>query len=842
MPIKRRRTAVALPVASSLPHPPRTKSDFTPSLQQSAIFDWVTEGSGNAFVEAVAGSGKTKTLTEACMLMYGDIAFAAFNKKIADEIAAKMSGVPNVDVATFHSFGFAAWRKYVASQKGRHRVVVDARKKNDQMMDAVEVPWELRKAVRLLVSIAKQSGVEVTWDSLKEIGYNGDPEEPMEVPAPEWDNLIDHFDILLEVDGVNGNEAAITQRLIEFAIRGVAWAATIGQTIIDFDDMIWLPLVFNAPIRQFDWVLVDESQDTNDIRRQFASRMLKKGGRFLAVGDRWQCQPEGTMVSVLRSGGNRWHEKMVEQVPIEDVRPNEVVVGYYPADSATYRRRVERVAKRAYAGLLIEITTNRGLCSSYTPEHRCFATFSALRGKHGVYLMRKDDQYRIGKCKMDYVQSSGLSTRMRSEKADCAWLLDVYDTEEEAFFFEQAISGKYGIPQLMFEALKMTRSTYARRAGLLQKAWQYIGDNSLRGAACLQDFGRDPNYPLMDRYSNKQQSTKRPRQIAACNLITGCEVLVPGNKGHLGRGDWQTVVVNRIHYVGTVHSLQVEGGYYVADGIVTHNSIYGFTGADSDASERIIDDFECVSLPLTTTYRCCKAATRVAQRYVPHIEAHENNIEGHVVEIYEDDFYDLCLSGKSITITPSFCITPPAAGDAILCRNTKPLVALAMKMIRQGIGCHVEGRDIGAKILGLLRKWKSVTTVTELVARLTGYKSLETEKLIAQDALYRIEALHDRVDTAIMLTDGCATLAEIDDKIRRMFEDVDESGARRTITLSTIHKAKGREWKRIFIAGFDRYLPSKYARQEWSRQSERNIAYVGVTRAKEELILVMMDQ
>ena len=38
---------------------------FVPSVQQQAVFDFVTGGNGNAIVEAVAGAGKTTTIIEA---------------------------------------------------------------------------------------------------------------------------------------------------------------------------------------------------------------------------------------------------------------------------------------------------------------------------------------------------------------------------------------------------------------------------------------------------------------------------------------------------------------------------------------------------------------------------------------------------------------------------------------------------------------------------------------------------------------------------------------------------------------------------------------------------------
>ena len=57
------------------------KVNFFPSQYQEAIFNWVSTGSGDALVEAVAGSGKTTTLIESSKLIKNKrILFCAFNK------------------------------------------------------------------------------------------------------------------------------------------------------------------------------------------------------------------------------------------------------------------------------------------------------------------------------------------------------------------------------------------------------------------------------------------------------------------------------------------------------------------------------------------------------------------------------------------------------------------------------------------------------------------------------------------------------------------------------------------------------------------------------------------
>lgn len=249
-------------------------------------------------------------------------------------------------------------------------------------------------------------------------------------------------------------------------------------------------------------------------------------------------------------------------------------------------------------------------------------------------------------------------------------------------------------------------------------------------------------------------------------------------------------------------------------------SIYGFTGADNDAIDLLINEFNADSLPLTVTYRCPKSVVAEARKYVDHIEAHASAPEG-VVRTIED--------GK--LFSEKFCAT-----DAILCRLTAPIVKIAFRLIRNGIACHVEGRDIGVGLTVLLKKWKRVKSVEDLIEKLESFRDHEVAKLKAKHRETAAEALSDKVETLIVLSEGCETLECIEKKIATIFQDSD--GLKKpTLTLSTVHKAKGREWPRVFLYGHDTYMPSKWARQEWQQEQERNIIYVALTRAQKELVL-----
>jgi DNA helicase-2/ATP-dependent DNA helicase PcrA len=237
---------------------------WTPSPQQEAIFEYAQRGQGSAIIVAVAGAGKTTTLVRMCQLLTGGVAFAAYNKKIADEIAFKLNTLGigrQVSARTFHSFGFSAWRKLAPDVK------VEARKMDD-ICDQMQIKDEDAGIVKKLVSIAKNHaiGVEVAFDN-----------------EAYWHHLIEHYDLVGE--GFDPNDDKFKNMLMRYANAALKASMSIDHEYIDFDDMLFAPLIHGAAFWKNDWVLVDEAQDTNPARRMIAERMLKPGGRLIAVGD-----------------------------------------------------------------------------------------------------------------------------------------------------------------------------------------------------------------------------------------------------------------------------------------------------------------------------------------------------------------------------------------------------------------------------------------------------------------------------------------------------------------------------------------------------------------------------
>lgn len=254
-------------------------------------------------------------------------------------------------------------------------------------------------------------------------------------------------------------------------------------------------------------------------------------------------------------------------------------------------------------------------------------------------------------------------------------------------------------------------------------------------------------------------------------------------------------------------------------------AIYGFTGADSNSMDQLREATKAKTLPLTVTYRCPKNIVAEAQRLVPDIVAHETAPEGVVRSI---EYMDMM---EKETLTKD---------DVILCRNTAPLIQTAYSLISRGVACRVEGRSIGDGLLKLARRWK-ITTLSALTAKLEDYLARQSAKFMSKGQEEKIEAVADQVECLRMIISRCQfqnkhSVDELTVEINRMFGDTPEGEQPKVLTLSTVHRSKGREWHRVFLLGRGTFMPSPYARKDWQQTQEANLEYVAVTRAQRELI------
>lgn len=224
------------------------------SSYQTAVFDDVARGEGHTVVRARAGSGKTTTIVESMRHLppFSPALMVAFNKSIATEL--KRRAPADVDVKTVHGHGYAALRKAVRgvslNDEGRFDQVA-APMLNDRFRQS-------RAAMKRLISLAKNTLASTIED---------------------LDDLVDGYDI--DVPDCFSRPAFLQVTLDVLSAMKRGWE----RNGIDFDDMIWLPVVCDLPTEQYGHVFVDETQDLNAAQLELVLRSVMANGRITAIGD-----------------------------------------------------------------------------------------------------------------------------------------------------------------------------------------------------------------------------------------------------------------------------------------------------------------------------------------------------------------------------------------------------------------------------------------------------------------------------------------------------------------------------------------------------------------------------
>lgn len=243
-------------------------------------------------------------------------------------------------------------------------------------------------------------------------------------------------------------------------------------------------------------------------------------------------------------------------------------------------------------------------------------------------------------------------------------------------------------------------------------------------------------------------------------------------------------------------------------------AIYFWRGAGMYGMEIFQQRTNAVELPLSISYRCPRAVVANVNQKYPDIpfEAWDQAIEGEVNTISENKMF-----------------TQAQSGDMILCRLNAPLVAPAMRFLREGKKAIIKGRDTSKTLMSLIHKVEQKfypQNIQEFVVDLDDYVNKETEKLRATQRFNQATTLEDTRDTVWAFADGSDSVADIKEKINRIFSD-DTVG----IVLSTGHKAKGLEADNVYVIHPEMF-PFKRARTLEQKAQEINLAYVTDTRAK----------
>lgn len=262
---------------------------FTPSKYQKEIFDFILEDNRNAVISAVAGSGKTTTLLKSLDIIPDEksVLFLAFNKSIAEELSGRVpEGKKNIIVKTVHGFGNSILRQrndpkiddkkyrkllwsmiYYYSGKDTNSILsygFDEKHKKyvDEILKLLpDENTDANKFVTDVLGLCNLARLHLVNFDIKPIG-------------------VGEINKLSQIHSINNedNESIVAWYLSNLGIY--------YDKVIDYTDMVSLPIILNLDCEKYDFVFIDECQDLNTCQRILMQKAIKLGGgRFIAVGD-----------------------------------------------------------------------------------------------------------------------------------------------------------------------------------------------------------------------------------------------------------------------------------------------------------------------------------------------------------------------------------------------------------------------------------------------------------------------------------------------------------------------------------------------------------------------------
>lgn len=236
---------------------------FTPTEEQKTIVDFAKDSDANICINALAGAAKTSTLELICHAVTNiPILSLAFNRRIADELSKRLPA--HVECRTFNSLGHRVWSAAIS-----RRLTVNTNKMHEA----------LKRAVEDLPRSKKEEG----WDDFAEtLRWLRFAKRDGYVPS-KWRGVAKRV-LTSDWSAYDEEPTEIQAMLIESAMNQSIEQAYAG--VIDYDDQIYMPVLFGGTWPKFPLVLCDETQDLSAINHVMLEQLVDK--RVIIVGDPWQ--------------------------------------------------------------------------------------------------------------------------------------------------------------------------------------------------------------------------------------------------------------------------------------------------------------------------------------------------------------------------------------------------------------------------------------------------------------------------------------------------------------------------------------------------------------------------
>jgi DNA helicase-2/ATP-dependent DNA helicase PcrA len=226
-----------------------------------------------------------------------------------------------------------------------------------------------------------------------------------------------------------------------------------------------------------------------------------------------------------------------------------------------------------------------------------------------------------------------------------------------------------------------------------------------------------------------------------------------------------------------------------------NQNIYGFRGAKAGGMSEAISHYSMTTFPLSTSFRCPSAIVNHVKWHVPSFKASKE--------------------GGNVSLSSRISHSDIGDGATIICRNNAPILRIALALLSNGRSVTISGSDIGPKLINIMRKLGSEDmTKAQTLSAITEW---EQEKLARES-----KTAEDLASCMRVFADHGSSLGTAIAYAEHLFK---QTG---TILLTTIHKAKGLEWRDVY------HLDPWMVRRHPSGQN-RNLDYVCSTRSCDSL-------
>ncbi len=593
--------------------PERRPSPLLASLnepqQQAVLHD-----QGPVLIFAGAGSGKTNALTKRIAYLIQEryvrpynILAVTFTNKAAAEMKERIANLVG-DTAmrelwagTFHS---------LCARCLRERGSMIGLDKNFVIYDDGDQIALVKEAVRELSLDDKQYAPRAVLSAISKA------KETLQTP----DDILNDF------------SASPYERAVGRAYQLYQQKMTLSNAL-DFDDLIMKTVQLlreSEKAREhyqnrFRYVHCDEFQDVNDSQYQLLTLFSGKHKNICVVGDDDQCVVEGT--PILTPTG---------YVPVEQIREGDTILAADCGDEPV-PAIVDKVMVNNYTGPVRNITTQQGATVRVTPNHVMFSHVDDLAP---VEVFQRDG--------LQWYEDG----QLWAESPDCV-TLEVMNPNSNGERY--LVMGASGEGQNWFaehdEALAFAQHLQSRRDEgeihveftIADMAWPAsIADRLTVWHSVPVVAGTHPGSFLTGPpASGGQRVSDNATAPNSSPLRVG-----EGGEERAGRGSITSSQITSItdeEYTGKTYDLSVANlRNYVAGGIVVHNSIYAFRGANVQIILNFERDFpDATIIKLEQNYRSTRTILDAAYHVVRNNRGRADkrlwteNLEGESIALVE---------------------------------------------------------------------------------------------------------------------------------------------------------------------------------------------------------------